>query len=240
MSSQPPPPGNQPPPPPGGWQQPPQPPPPPPGGFGGAPPPPGGFAGAPPPPGGFGGAQPPPPGYGPPGAAPDPGAPQPWGEAPPPPAKKSKKGLLIGLGLGLALLLILVVVGLASVANKVTGGTALADLSRGDCFNTSKALVADKATRVPCTEPHTDEVAGVITFPGGDNAPYPGQSGILEFGKTDCVQQVTEFYGNKEPSPTTQVFVFGPNEAAWENGERAVVCSLREESAVKRTGSYLD
>lgn len=161
-----------------------------------------------------------------------------WG-APPPPVKKSKKGLFIGLGLGLALLLV-VVVGLAFVGNKVTGGTALADLRRGDCFNTSKALVADKATRVACSEPHTDEVAGVLTFPGGESANYPGQSGILEFGKSDCVTQVTEFYGTKVPSDTTQVFVFGPNEAAWDNGERAVVCSLREESASRRTGSYLD
>lgn len=132
------------------------------------------------------------------------------------------------------------VVALASVADKVGGGTALADLKRGDCFNTSKALVADKAVKVACSEPHTDEVAGVLTFPAGDGASYPGQNGILEFGKQDCVQPVTEFYGNKEPSETTQVFVFGPNEAAWRNGDRAVVCSLREAGGTKRTGSYLD
>ncbi len=138
------------------------------------------------------------------------------------------------------MILILVVVGLASVANKVSGGTALADLRQGDCFNTSKALVADKATRVECAEPHSDEVAGVLTFPGGDGAAYPGQDGILEFGRDDCLRPVAEFYGSKEPSATTQIFVFGPNEAAWDNGERAVVCSLREPTGTKRTGSYLD
>lgn len=156
------------------------------------------------------------------------------------PAKKSRKGLIIGLGIGAAVVVLLLIVAAATAFNSVSGGTALADLKRGDCFNTSKALVADKAVRVPCSEPHTDEVAGVLTFPGGSSTDYPGQNGILEFGKQDCVQQVTEFYGNKEPTETTQVFVFGPNEAAWRSGDRAVVCSLREETAVKRTGSYLD
>ena len=208
----PPPPGNPPPPPPGGWQQP------------------------APAPGGFG--APPPPAYGTPPPGPGADDPVPWGPPPDPP-KKSRKGLFLGLGLGAALILILIVVALASVANKVSGGTALADLRRGECFNTSKALVAEKATRVACTEPHIDEVAGVLTFPGGDNAAYPGQSGILEFGKRDCLQQVNEFFGDKQRLNTTQVFVFGPNEAAWKNGERAVVCTLREESAMKRTSSYL-
>lgn len=217
VSFQPPPPGTPPPPPPGstppgGWQQP------------------------DPPPGGFG--APPPPAFATPAPGLGPDDPPAWGP-PPAPAKKSRKGLFLGLGLVAAVILIGIVVALASVANKVSGGTALADLRRGDCFNTSKALVADKATRVPCEEPHTDEVAGVLSLPGGDKAAYPGQSGILEFGKRDCVQQVTEFYGEKQPLETTQVFVFGPNEAAWKNGGRAVVCSLREESTLKRTGSYL-
>jgi hypothetical protein len=126
------------------------------------------------------------------------------------------------------------------VADKVGGGTALSDLNRGDCFNTSKALVAEKAERVPCSEPHTDEVAGVLTFPAGDGASYPGQNGILEFGRSDCMKEVAEFYGARDPSATTQVFVFGPNDAAWRGGDRTVVCSLREDPPVKRTGSYLD
>lgn len=193
----------------------------------------------PPPPPGGGWQPPPPPGYPPPATGPGPGAPPPWG-GPPLPPKKSRKGLFIGLGVGAALLLILAVVLVATVASKVTGGTALEDLRRGDCFNTSKALVADKATRVDCTKPHSDQVAGVLTMPAGSGASYPGQNGILEFGKSDCAKQVTEFYGPKEPLATTQIFVFGPNEAAWKNGDRAVVCSLREPTAAKRTGSYLD
>jgi hypothetical protein len=132
------------------------------------------------------------------------------------------------------------VVVLASVASRVGGGTKLADLRRGQCFNTTKALVADKANRVDCSKPHTDEVAGVLTYPAGEGAGYPGQDGILRLGKEDCGKEVGEFYGDKRATETTQVFVFGPNEAAWKNGDRTVVCSLREENAAKRTGSYLD
>ena len=137
------------------------------------------------------------------------------------------------------MLLIIIVVALASAFN-ASSGTPLSDLKRGDCFNTSKRLVAEKAVRVACSEPHTDEVAGVLTFPAGDGASYPGQNGILEFGKSSCLAEVTAFYGDREPASTTQVFVFGPNDAAWRGGDRTVVCSLREEPVVKRTGSYLD
>jgi len=154
--------------------------------------------------------------------------------------KPSRKKLFIGLGIGGAILLLLIVVALASVANRVSGGTALADLRRGDCFNTAKKLIAERADRVGCAEPHSDEVAGILAFPAANGVPYPGQQGILDFGRSDCLRQVQEFFGSKEPSPTTQVFVFGPNKAAWGNGDRTVVCSLREPSAEKRTGSYLD
>ena len=137
------------------------------------------------------------------------------------------------------MLLLLLVVGLATVASRFSDGTSLSDLRRGDCFNTRKAAVGLKANRVACAKPHTDEVAGVLTFPAGADADYPGEAGILELGKRECAQQEAEFFGSKKRSPTTQVFVFGPNEPAWRNGDRTVVCSLREESAIKRTGSYL-
>jgi len=163
----------------------------------------------------------------------------PWAP-PPPPAKASRKGIFIGLGLGAALLLVLVAIGIAIVASRVRGGTALGELRRGDCFNTSKALVNDKAIRVDCSKAHSDEVAGVLTLPASGGVPYPGQSGIFLRSEQDCQRQATEFFGTKRPSRTTQVAVFGPNEAAWKNGDRAVVCSLREDPPVKRTGSYRD
>jgi len=166
-------------------------------------------------------------------------SPSPPAEGPPPPATRSRKGLVIGVGIGAAVLLLLLVVVLASVASRVSGGTPLSDLHRGECFNTSKALVAEKALRVDCDEPHTDEVAGVLSLPSGVNASYPRQEGILDFGRRDCLQPVSEYYAGKPQAATTQMFVFGPNEAACKNGERAVVCSLREATAVKRSGSYL-
>lgn len=166
------------------------------------------------------------------------GAP-PWAPAPPPP-RRSRTGLVIVLGLIGALVLVLLVVGLATVGSRVTGGTALEDLRRGDCFNTTKALVAQKADRVDCATPHSDQVAGILTFPAGDDAGYPGQEGILEFAGQACGTQTAEFFGSVERPPSTQTFVFGPNEAAWKGGDRTVVCSVREESGAKRTGSYLD
>ena len=147
---------------------------------------------------------------------------------------------MLGLGLGAAALLLAVVVGLALLANRNEGATPLGELRRGQCFNTEKAVIDLKASRVACSLPHTDEVAGVITFPSDEGSGYPGRDGILELGTQSCGQQADEFLGTTARSPTAQVFVFGPNAGAWKEGERAVVCSLREESGSKRSGSYLD
>jgi len=136
-------------------------------------------------------------------------------------------------------LIVLVIIAVIAVASRVTGGTPLADLRPGQCFNTEK-LIAERAERVACAAAHTDEVAGVLTFPAADGATYPGRQGILDFGKSDCLQQVRGFFGDKTPLLTTQVFVFGPNKAAWSSGDRTVICSLREPTGEKRKGSYLD
>lgn len=171
---------------------------------------------------------------------PPPGPPPPL--PPPPPARgaRPRRGLVLGLGLGGAALLLLVVVGLALLADRTRSGTSLAELRRGECFNAEKAVIDLKASRVPCRVPHTDEVAGIVTLPAGRGSEYPGTEGILELGQRECAQQESEFLGARPRRPTTQVYVFGPNEGAWKNGDRAVVCSLREESGAKRTGSYLD
>lgn len=137
-------------------------------------------------------------------------------------------------------LLVLAVFAAATVASRATRGTSIGDLRRGSCFNLSKGVFGEKAERVSCSARHTDEVAGVVTFPAPRGAAYPGRDGILELGTRDCPPLVSEFYGQKPPDPTAETFVFGPDQAAWERGERAVVCSLRAPSAAKRTGSYLD
>lgn len=160
----------------------------------------------------------------------------PPGNPPPPPARRSRRGLIIGAVAGLVL--VLLVVGAAFLASRANGGTPLADLHRADCFNLGRGLFGQKASRVRCSESHTDEVAGVIAFPAGGGAPYPGRDGILELGKKDCPLQVTEFYGQNQPADA-ETFVLGPDEAAWKKGKRAVVCSLREHSGGPRRGSYL-
>lgn len=147
---------------------------------------------------------------------------------------------MIGLGIAGAVVLLLIIVGVATVASRVSGGTALSELRPGDCFDTAKALVAEKANKVSCAKPHTHEVAGPLRFPGSSDAKYPGQSGILDFGRLQCPQLVRDYFGTKRPSAIPEVFVFGPNQAAWRNGDRTVVCSLRERSGAKRTGSYRD
>lgn len=142
------------------------------------------------------------------------------------------------VGVAAGLLLLGLVFGAATVANRATSGTSIGDLRRGDCFNLSKGLFGEKATRVRCSARHTDEVAGVVAFPAGRGAAYPGRERILELGRRDCPAVVSEFYGQRAPADAA-TFVFGPDEAAWEKGERAVVCSLRSPTAAMRTGSYL-
>ncbi|MEO5680728.1 MAG: septum formation family protein, partial [Acidimicrobiales bacterium] len=137
------------------------------------------------------------------------------------------------------LVLLVIVVGAATLANRARRGTPLDGLRRGDCFNLTDGLFGQKAERVRCSAGHTDEVAGVLLLPGGRGAGYPGSAGILELGQRSCPAQVTEFYGSKPPA-AAETFVSGPDRAAWKGGRRSVVCSLRQPSAARRTGSYRD
>lgn len=141
--------------------------------------------------------------------------------------------LALGLGAGTAAVLLLV-----AVISQTGSTTALNELQRGDCFNTAKVFVVDRTRRVSCSAPHRNEVAGVLAYPATPTDEYPGETRIMEFGRNGCVDPVASFYGTRTPSPTTQVFILGPNSTAWKKGQRAVVCTLREETGAKRTGSY--
>lgn len=157
--------------------------------------------------------------------------------APPRRRRRSCQGLVFG-SLG-GLLLLLLVFAAATVANRATSGDSIGELRRGDCFNFTNSPFKERAERVGCSASHTDEVAGVLTSPAGSDEAYPGRDGILELGKRECPPLVRDFLGLKPPA-AADTFVFGPNEAAWDDGERSVVCSLREPSAARRTASYLD
>jgi len=187
----------------------------------------------------------------------------PPGIQPRPPRSKSRSGLVAYLALGAVVVLFSGAVILGTEIDSRNGGLdprrlgttgsqgaatsepsttpttlLLKDLRRGDCLSISDDTFAPEPV-VACARPHTAEVAGVLTFPAGDGASYPGKSGIDKLGNKDCPQQIIEFYG-KELASTIDPAVFGPSEASWKNGERSVVCILREKSKMTRTGSYLD
>lgn len=168
-------------------------------------------------------------GYPPPHGAPPP--PYSYGypyQAPLPPPRKTRWGLIIGLIA--AAFVLFAVVGVIGIVLLVKNSDVVdaADVGLGDCLTeipSDASLVASVKT-VDCTEPHKGEVFAVITVPGND---FPGQAKIS--GYQDKCQPALQTYSSKAMTdPEVGMFVLYPTEASWKRGDRAVTCIATTDS----------
>ncbi|MBP1818894.1 septum formation family protein [Mycobacterium sp. OAE908] len=178
------------------------------------PPQPGGYP--PPPPGSY----PPPP----PGAYPPP-PPLPYGEAPsfghygPPPKKKTRWGLIIGLAVGVLALLAIAAIVFVVIIGK--GTVTATDVKVGDCLKeipgNTRVLTVDT---IGCDKPHAGEVFAVLLMPEGD---FPGQSAIEAY-QNKCEPELATYAPGAVTDNSVQLYVLYPTAETWSQGDRAVTC----------------
>jgi hypothetical protein len=127
------------------------------------------------------------------------------------------------------------------------GGVALApylmgdvaDLKVGDCFDppTEEVEVAE-VQRHPCTDAHTGEVIYVGTYPGADDAPFPGDQAFLDHIRTVCVPAFEAYTGlDYESDPTWDFGFFTPTAAGWAQGDRGISCHASRIDGATTSGS---
>jgi hypothetical protein len=108
---------------------------------------------------------------------------------------------------------------------------AVFGLRPGECINS--AANALNVTVMSCAAPHDAEVFATFSLPGGA---WPGDSSVQLDASDGCVNRFDSYLNPQLASADlTQEYVY-PNQAAWQAGERTVVCEVRAASG-QLTGS---
>ena len=155
--------------------------------------------------------------------------------APAPEKKKGRRGLR----------LLLVVVALAVVAGAVLLVLALRDegidyskLKVGDCFDSSQSDEVRVIDVKPGSEPHDSEIFFLVQHPAGADDPYPGKDALVQFAADACLgQPLTEYLGGPLEQSRLKDFEIVPQESAWNDGRRVLVCGVDTGGGEDITGS---
>jgi hypothetical protein len=94
-------------------------------------------------------------------------------------------------------------------------------LTPGQCVNSGSDAL--KFTVLSCTRPHDAEVFAAFTLPAG---PWPGASAVRADAGNACASRLNSYIDPQLATASlTQEYVY-PNQAAWQAGERTVVCEV--------------
>jgi len=104
-------------------------------------------------------------------------------------------------------------------------------LRPGQCVNSGSDAL--KFTVVSCARPHDAEVFAAFALPA---APWPGASAVRVDAGDGCASRLDSYIDPQLATASlTQEYVY-PNQAAWQAGERTVVCEVSAVSG-RLTGS---
>jgi hypothetical protein len=99
-------------------------------------------------------------------------------------------------------------------------------LVAGDCFNERSGSVVRSVNAVPCSEPHRGQVMGrALAEP---RYGWPGAMSLAEEAGPLCKALAGEVLsgdlGELADLPRLDLSAYVPDEPAWEDGDRAIVC----------------
>jgi hypothetical protein len=98
---------------------------------------------------------------------------------------------------------------------------AVFGLRPGQCVNSGSDTL--KFTVLSCARPHDAEVFAAFTLPAG---PWPGGSAVRVDAGDGCASRLDSYIDPQLATASlTQQYVY-PNRAAWQAGERTVVCEV--------------
>ena len=108
---------------------------------------------------------------------------------------------------------------------------AVFGLRPGECINSAGNGL--NITTLSCATPHDAEVFATFSLPKGA---WPGASAVQQDAGNGCVNRFSSYLNPQfATADLTQEYVY-PNRAAWQAGERTVVCEVRAVSG-QLTGS---
>ena len=175
--------------------------------------------------------------------APAPASPEPPAWAPPAAAaapaagapKKRRRGLLV-----LLVLLVLAVVAVGGVLLALAGdeGVDYSKLKVGDCFDSSSSNEVRGVKVISCAKPHNSEIFFLVTHPAAKGDVYPGKDQLVQFAADSCLgQPLADYLGIPLEQSKLKDFEIVPQESAWKDGRRLLVCGIDTGTDGKISGS---
>ena len=112
----------------------------------------------------------------------------------------------------------------------------------GQCFDTDSfapgsAIDLSSARVVDCAGPHQQEVYAITVQPGDAGAPYPGDDVLTAFADDSCLAAFTPYTGLDYRASHYDIANARPDRAAWDGGERRVICALHDADFAELVGS---
>jgi hypothetical protein len=112
----------------------------------------------------------------------------------------------------------------------------------GQCFDTDQfaagaAIDLSSARVVDCASPHQQEVYAVVAQTTDPAAAYPGDDMLAAFAEDNCLAAFSGYTGLDYRTSHYDIANARPDEAAWERGERRVICALHDVDFAELTGS---
>jgi len=154
---------------------------------------------------------------------------------------RSEGAALSGVARAVSVLLLvawLAVAGVVAYNTFIDEGIDYSQLKVGDCFDSSTSNEIRGIKVKPCSEPHNSEIFFIVTHPGGPAEPYPGKDALVQYAADNCLgQPLTDYLGIPLEQSQLKDFEIVPQESAWKDGRRVLVCGLDTGGEGKITGS---
>lgn len=96
----------------------------------------------------------------------------------------------------------------------------------GDCVVDALAAADDIAELgvVDCAQPHQVEVYALITDPGDDAAPWPGDQILIEASASGCLAAFEPYVGRAFEDSELDILTVLPTAETWAEGDRDTLC----------------
>lgn len=119
-------------------------------------------------------------------------------------------------------------------------GIDYSKLKVGDCFDSSQSNEVRGVKVKSCSEPHNSEIFFLVTHPAGPGEAYPGRDQLVQFAADACLgQPLTDYLGIPLEQSMLKDFEIVPQESAWEDGRRLLVCGIDTGGQGDITGSVM-
>ncbi len=115
------------------------------------------------------------------------------------------------------------------------------DLEVGDCFNerirSDDGVEVETIVKLPCSDPHDNEVFDERAFPQEAGTPYPGNSELTAYADGECLDAFEAFVGISYVLSVLEIGTVVPTLDSWVEGDRDLTCVLFDPDGEQLTRS---